>query len=81
MDSVKLQKVADLHPPNPSVVAHIEKLLGYAQAGTLRSIVEVVEWDDGSVGNGYVLSPYAQKVRLLGEVHVLSHRLATEIMK
>lgn len=75
----RVAEVKDLHTPNPSVINHLEKLLAYAKAGTLRSIADVCEWDDGSVGNGYAISRHAQRVRLIGELHVLAHHLIVEL--
>ena len=76
---IPIRNVTGLHEPNETVIAHIEKLLTHAKSGALRSMVEVVEWDDGSVGNGVCLSKHAQQRRMLGELQVLIVKWATDL--
>lgn len=55
-------------PPNKQLIAHVEKILLLAKQGRARSIIEVLEWDDGSVTDGHYLSDNARENSMLGSM-------------
>lgn len=70
-DGKPVLSAVPIHSPNPDVIVHLEKLLALARNGELRSIMEICEWDDGSVSGGWSLHSHAQIRRMLGEFFVL----------
>jgi len=54
--------------PVPSLIQHLEKLLKKAKDGKIRAIIEIIEWEDGTVGDGWSMEDSRQRTRLLGQL-------------
>ncbi len=63
-----MKELAELHPPNPNVVKHLEDMVEFAREGKLQSVIVIAQWDDGAVNHGWNFSDHAQKTRMVGEL-------------
>ena len=60
----------------PELIEHIEKLLVMAKKGEMRAMIEVLEWDDGAVSDGWNISGCVQRRRLMGALFEVLTTLA-----
>lgn len=76
--SDKVKDIKDV-APNELLVKQLDRLLGLAKEGKIRSMLSVVGWNDDSVTHGWSIDERNSWRRMLAEILIAQHEYMTQI--
>ncbi len=65
--------------PNAHTIDQLERLLGWAKEGELRTFISVCAWDDGSTTHGWAADFRNLRKALLAELTIVQHEFLTNL--
>lgn len=65
--------------PNHDLINHLEAMLAEAKSGEIRSIIYIVEWNDGNTNNSWTIDERTARKPLLAELTLLHHDFTVSI--
>jgi len=61
--------------PNPALIEMLERLLGRARAGDLRSVIYASAGTDGATGHGWAIDDRSWRQPLLAEMMIVQNEM------